>query len=188
MSQPQQKLVEDLTIAQSAFEGLFARALTPSPEFREDLRRIGYDMERQDTKYSPDVWNAALQVAVRYEYPQLPKHDALRKLGGRFIEGYFQTIAGRFVGTALPIVGAEGLMKRLHRFWGSGAPGTRVETKRLGEGDWRIDVTHPYPQADFDMGMFEVGLRRTRVEISVEMIERRVDGYSVRVRWTDPRR
>lgn len=178
----------ELTIAQSVFEGLFSRALTLTPEFREDLRLIGYDVTRQEPTYHPDVWNAALHVAIKHVHPNLPSDQALRKLGTTFIDGFFQTIAGRFVATALPIVGPDGVMKRLARFWGSGAPGTLVETQPRAPGEWAIKVTHPYPQTDFDVGMFEGGFKRTGVKASVDIVERRPNGYTALVRWTAAQR
>lgn len=174
----------ELTISQSAFEGLFGRVLKPQGAFREALKRVGYDMDREVPAYPLATWDAALKVAARHAHAGVPQDEALRRLGAAFLGGFFETITGRLVSATLPMLGADTLMKKLPRPWAAAAPGTVVETRQLAPGRWEIQVRHPSPQPDFDTGMLTTLLGRVRArDVAVHFVERRPDGYTAEVRW-----
>ena len=171
------------TIAQSAFEGLFVRVLKPTGAFREELRQAGYDMDREQPAYSLRVWDAALKVAARHVHPTLSTHEALRRLGEQFVDGFFETIIGKLLAAPMPLLGPDMVLERLARMWESGAPGISVVTQQEGPGRWTVTVRHPSPQTDFDLGLLRGGLRRAGVDATCSVAERRPDGYTARVHW-----
>lgn len=174
------------TISQGVLEGLFCRALRPQGAFREELRRVGFDPDALQPAYTPGTWDAALSVAARHVHPGLPREEALEQLGEAFIDGWFQTLTGRLVGVAAPVLGPDGALKWLSRLWEVGAPGTEVASWREAPGDWRFTVRHPSPQPRFDLGLVRAGLRRAGVKATVELLERDAEGYCARVRWPSP--
>ncbi len=177
----------ELTIAQSVFEGLFRRALKPTGAFLEDLKRIGYDPDREQTTYPLRTWDLALGVAARHAHPTLTPDAARRRLGEQFLDGFFETITGKVISIPLGFLDVEAVLKRLPRLWESGAPGTKVSATKEGPGRWRLEVRHPSPQPEFDVGMISTGLRRTRTAVDVQLTERLPDGYVATIRWDVPK-
>jgi uncharacterized protein (TIGR02265 family) len=176
----------ELTISQSAFEGLFRRVLKPQGAFLEELKRTGYDPQHERASYSLEVWDAALKLAARHVHPGAPRDEALRRLGAAFLSGFFETLTGRLVSSALPLMGAEALLKHLPRPWAVAAPGTVVETRQVAPGCWELVVRHPSPQPDFDLGMLTALLQRVQAkDASIEMLDRRPNGYTAQVRWAN---
>src|SRR4051812_5671199 len=97
----------DGLVDQTAFEGLFVRALrleASNGAFVADLAAVGYDPRAPLAKYPAKVFHDALRVACRHEYPGMPEDKALVELGRRFIDGFFATIVGKLVSTMLPFL------------------------------------------------------------------------------------
>ena len=175
-----------LSISQSAFEGLFRRVLRPQGAFLEELKRTGYDPEHERASYPLEVWDAALKIAARHVHPGMPQDEALRRLGEAFLSGFFETLTGKLVSSALPLMGADALLKHLPRPWAVAAPGTVVETRQEAPGRWALVVRHPSPQPAFDLGMLTALLQRVRAkDVVIQMSDRRPDGYTAQVRWAN---
>ena len=172
-------------VKQSVFEGLFVHVLKVPPDgpFADALRRVGYDLHRQEGEYPGLVWKEAVAVACQQVHPQLPPEEAQRALGVRFIEGFLQTLAGRALGVVLPMLGAEGALRRLQRFMAMGVPALRVLAHEDAPRSWRVEVQVPWALADFDAGLIEAGVQRTGVPVRVGVLERTQDRYLLQVRW-----
>lgn len=174
----------ELTISQSAFEGLFRRVLEPQGAFLEELKQVGYDPEHERASYSLQVWDAALKTAARHVHPAVPRDEALRRLGEAFLAGFFETLTGKLVSAALPLMGGDALLKQLPRGWAVAAPGTVVEARQEAPGRWELVVRHPSPQPEFDLGLLTSLMKRVRAQdASIRLVGRRPDGYTVQLRW-----
>ena len=174
----------ELTISQSAFEGLFRRVLEPRGAFLEDLKKVGHDPEHERASYPLEVWDAALKTAARHVLPGVPREEALRQLGEAFLGGFFETLTGKLVSAALPLMGGDTLLKQLPRGWAVAAPGTVMEAKQDAPGRWERVVRHPSPQPDFDVGLLTALMRRVRArDATIQLVARRSDGYTAQVRW-----
>lgn len=173
----------DSTMQASVFEGLFVHTLKPSGAFLEDLRRAGFDPQVMEPSYPTPVFKACLAVATRHTAPGAPEPEALRALGGRFLDGYFQTLTGRLLAPLLGILGTEALIKRLPRMLTVGTPSTRVEAVQEGPQAWRLLVSDPCPLPDFLAGIVTAALARTKVQPRVEVRDARADGYVLRLTW-----
>ena len=172
-------------VKQSAFEGLFVHVLEVPPDgpFADALRRVGYDLRRQESEYPSRVWTEAIAVACQRVHPELPLAAAQRALGARFIEGFLQTLAGRALGVVLPLTGVEGVLRRLQRFMSMGAPGLRLQVHEDAPRSWRLEMHAAWANADFDSGLIAAGVSRTGTPVQVEVLERAQDRYLLRVRW-----
>ena len=172
-------------ITNTVFEGLFVKALTPDLALRAKLKHIGYDIDHQLATYPAAVWDEALRVTAAYIYPNLADRTGMRKLGEVFMVGFFETFVGRLIGVALPLIGGDGLLKRAPRYWASGSVVAKLETTREAPGRWRLKMADPTPHPDFDAGVFEEALRRSgETEGTMEILERRMDGFVALIRWT----
>ncbi len=172
-------------VKQSVFEGLFVHVLEvpPGSALADALRRVGFDLRRQEAEYSGAIWKEALDVTCRQLHPALSLEEAKRSLGGRFIEGFLRTVAGRALGVVLPLAGPEGALRRLPRFLSMGAPAMQVTTHEEQPRSWRVEVDVPWAQADFDAGLIEAGLKRTGAAMQVNVLERAEHRYVLRASW-----
>ena len=137
------------------FEGLFDRVLRPTGAFAEDLRLAGYDPRRAQPEYPTRVWHACLDVARRHVHAGLAPEEAYRRLGQALTRGFLDTLVGKLLGAAVSLLGPDGVMVRLHRFWGSGQPDARVRTEQVGPRDWRVHVEGPLVIPPFAAGVLE---------------------------------
>ncbi len=164
----------------SVFEGMFDRALRPAGSFAVALRGLGYDPERPELWYPTVTWNRALDVSREHLFPELSREDADRELGRRFIEGFFETITGKFVKLALPLVGPEGMLRRLPRYYQPTQTGTEIEILEDGPRTLRLRSTSDHNRPDFMVGLLEgvpnFGYRP-------EVIERSPESFTLRIGW-----
>ncbi|MFP2910954.1 DUF2378 family protein [Pyxidicoccus sp. 3LFB2] len=168
------------------FEGLFVHALKPTGSFAQSLRDIGYDADAAQEYYPLSVWRAALGVARRYAFAGQPPEAANRALGHRYVEGFAQTLVGRIFATAAPLLGTERCLTRLPTYLKAGREDMKMLLEPVQAREWRVRVVDPDPLPDFVAGVVEGVLRRTRVSPEVEVQERQVSGYALRVRWDGP--
>jgi len=172
-------------VRDSVFEGLFVHVLHVRPDGPEAdaLRRVGFDLRNPQAEYSGRVWKDALELACQFHYPELSREEAQRTLGRRFIEGFVQTLAGRVLKLILPMVGPEGVLRRLHPLMSIGSPNTRLVVSDFGAHDWRVEFQVRWAMPDFVAGLLETALSRTGPEVQVQVLERSEDRYLLAVRW-----
>ncbi|HET9450975.1 MAG TPA: DUF2378 family protein [Aggregicoccus sp.] len=173
------------TIQQSLFEGLFVHSLgaKPGTPLAEALRRAGYDLTRQEASYPRHVWKAALEAACREAYPNLAQEAAMRELGMRFLEGFFQTLAGRAVALLAPMLGPDGVLKRMPRFFSMGTQGTEVVVHEEGKGAWRLEQKDRHPLPEFTAGILTAALLRAGVNPQVVVGERSPERFVLHLTW-----
>jgi uncharacterized protein (TIGR02265 family) len=174
---------QETYVQQSIFEGLFVKMLKPTGAFAEDLLRAGYDLKRQERIYPESVFKACVRIACRHVYPGMEEGAAMRLLGRRFIEGFFDTIAGRIVAVSLPVLGPVGLIRRLPRLWAMGTKGIKAEVREVTARQWLIEVHSRNAMGDFDAGFVSYLLERMGVDPKVEVTERREEYTVLSVSW-----
>lgn len=167
----------------SVFEGMFVRALRPEGGFAEELKRAGYDVERPQLRYPTTVWKQAVNIARRHVYPALPTEEADRALGRRFVEGFFNTIAGKFVQVAIPFVGPAGTLKRLPKYYKAARSHVRIEVIQEAPTRFRVVYVDPFPLPDFVAGMIEGTTRFLAAHPLVDVLQRSACGFELLVRW-----
>lgn len=175
--------LEESTIAQSVFEGLFVHVLHPTGQFAEDLRRTGFDLTKQEPTYPARVWKECLAVAAQHEYPGAPREQALQNLGRRFVAGYFQTIIGRVAAVLLPVLGPRGLVRRLPKFFKSGSPGSIVEITEVAPTHFRVRIQNRHGNPEFNSGIVLGMLEEAGVKGVVTMGQVTVVGGEFDIQW-----
>ncbi|MCP3144679.1 DUF2378 family protein [Pyxidicoccus xibeiensis] len=190
LSEPVKELRESppspVQVPRRNFEGLFVHALKPTGAFAQSLQDIGYDGEVSQQSYPLSVWRAALGVARRFVFAGYPPEAANRALGHRYVEGFSQTLVGRVLATAAPLLGAERSLTRLPTYLRAGREDMKMLLEPVQSREWRVRVVDPDPLPDFVAGVVEGVLWRTRVKPEVVVLERQASGYTLHVRWDEP--
>lgn len=163
----------------TVFEGMFGRALKPTGQFVEDLRAIGYDPAKPQIRYPTQVWRDALEVARRHCYPGMPPEQAQRLLGQRFVDGFFDTIVGRLMAVAMPLIGTATVCRRLPKYWATVRTGITVEVKEESDKLFRVCYRDRTPAPDFYAGIIEGAGKYTRTNNVVEIPVRQADYFEL---------
>jgi uncharacterized protein (TIGR02265 family) len=170
------------------FEALFDRRLKPEGAFREALLGAGYDANKPKAKYPTSVWVTCLEIARSARYSSLGADEAYRILGREFTEGFMQTLVGRLVGVALPIMRPRSFLARLERYFKMGREGgdIRYDMTEPSPGVAHIEVVNPagVPGA-FVAGMIDVAFGRLAKSWTIGITQRTAIHYALDVRWED---
>jgi uncharacterized protein (TIGR02265 family) len=153
--------------------------LKPAGSFAEELRAAGYDLTRPRLKYPTRIWRECLEIAVRHAHPGKLHADAMRLLGHAFIEGFFDTIMGRLVSVALPLLGPERITQKFPQYWEATRPGVKIETIVENPNRHRLCFRDPHPMPDFVAGIIEAALRRAGKKIRVEVGARSAISFDI---------
>lgn len=167
----------------SVFEGLFVRALQPKGAFLEELKARGYDPAAPALRYPTAVWHACVDVARRHVFGALPEQEGFRKLGNLFMEGYYQTLIGKVVGAAIPLLGPERSLQRIPRTWKASQPALGVEVEKQGERHYHVTLREKGMLADFCAGLLESGANPAGARVSIDVVERGPDHCVLSARW-----
>lgn len=167
------------TTDNAAFEGLFQRALKPQGEFADQLRAAGYDLLRPVSKYPTRVWRACLDIAIRHVHPTKPPEVAMRLLGHAFIEGFFDTIVGKLVAVALPLLGPERITQKFPKYWEATRPGVKIDAIAESPTRHRLLFRDPHPMPEFVAGIIEASLQRAGKSIRVEVGSRTAVSFEI---------
>jgi len=170
------------TTDNSVFEGLFGRLLKPEGAFAEDLRAVGYDVDKPAPRYPTQVLQEALHVAARHVYPELPRHEAIHKLGQRFSERYLTTILGRITRTLILALGVEKFVMQMPKIVALSSTGMTATVQRTGAGEYLIFFTGEYLSPDFIAGAFEGGAQDVSVfKLKAEVVRREPAEFDLKI-------
>lgn len=164
------------------FEGLFVRALDASGAFAAELAAAGYDRAAPVASYDGAVLVACLEVGHRHVYRALDAREAERELGRRFVGGFQQTILGRVVTTALPLLGPARFLPRLPTRFASLRRDASVEVKMTGPQSAQLTFADPWPLGAFFAGVLSAALGLAKVSPRVDVHEL-PGGYRLDVAW-----
>jgi uncharacterized protein (TIGR02265 family) len=171
-------------IAGSTFEGLFLKTLKVQGPIVQQLRRLGFDPEKMEAAYSVEVWRKSLQLAAKEYYPTLSSTDAEFQLGSRMVGGFLETIAGKVIAAALPFLSADGLCKRLPRFFSSGTIGMPPPTlTHLGERHYQVTMYGDQGVPWFTAGAVDAVMRINQVTPNIKVETVTSTSFTVGIRW-----
>lgn len=170
-------------IDNALFEGLFVRALEVSGPLVDELARHGYDLKQLQPSYPAPVLVACLRAAHRELAPTLDEGEALRQFGRKFVEGFRQTILGRVVTTALPILGPAMFLQRIPGRFRSIRHDATVTVEATGPGSATLVFTDPAQLGDFFAGVVESALRLSGVTSPKVEVHPSATGYSLLASW-----
>lgn len=169
-------------IDQALFEGLFCRALNVSGALEEELRALGFDRRKQTPRYSGAVFVKCLDAACRSTLPTVELGAAQRQLGLRFVEGFRQTVLGKVVTTALPLLGPARFVRQLPGRFAAIRSDATVQIDSVTATGARLDFIDPLPLGHFFQGVLEGALRFARVKGQVALIQIST-GYALELSW-----
>jgi uncharacterized protein (TIGR02265 family) len=168
----------------SMFEALFVRALKPQGAFAEELRGLGYDPARAQPQYPTEVWVACLGAARRHVHGGLETGPAYRALGQAFVQSFLDTLAGKVVAVALPLLGPEGLLKRIPRYLTMGRSDLSWELRSAEPRHWVGRLRDPYEvPADFLGGIIEVLMARLHSPATLRVLPQGPGLSDLDIRW-----
>ncbi|MBL8921403.1 MAG: DUF2378 family protein [Myxococcaceae bacterium] len=170
-------------INHALFEGLFRRALTPDAALEGALKACGYDLRRPVDRYSGQVFAACLEATRAHLHPDQPAEEGLRALGRAFVSGFQQTILGKVVTTALPILGPARFLPRLPARFRSIRTDASVAVELTGPASATLMFTDAQPLGPFFAGVIEAALRLAKAERPVVALQPAPDGYRLDVSW-----
>lgn len=170
-------------VALATFEGLFDRTLKPEGRFRQELREAGYDLDAPKAYYSGEVWHRAVEVATKHATPGKPREEALRILGRRMADGFFQTLVGTVIAVGMPMLGAERVVQRLPRYLASTARGVAMTIERTADRTYLFRSRDPHALPELLAGVIEAGMARMKAQATVRVVERDPGGYALEIRW-----
>lgn len=182
--EPTKRALEPRTAQGSMFEALFQRAFPPKGPYADALKAAGYDPARPEAAYPPSIWKACVGVARQHCFPALDEAKGYRALGGPFVDAFLDTLAGRIVAAALPLVGIDGLVGRLGRYMKLGRSDVEVVSEQVGPSYWRIRIDDPIGlHGEFMAGVVERVLRQKAPSTEVVHEASSPTSYVLAVRW-----
>jgi uncharacterized protein (TIGR02265 family) len=174
--------VEKLVFS-SMGDGL-VRALGPdlTPALSEKLRARGFDVNKK----FPPAWpleqvTGWLELIAAELYPQLPREEALKSVGRRFIEGWQATLLGSAAAQVMKVMGPRRSLERIGRAFRTSDNFTEVSFEPLGATSALVVITGQklptYAQGVLEAGMAIV----TRGTVTLQKVEGEVATY--RLDW-----
>jgi uncharacterized protein (TIGR02265 family) len=168
----------------SVMEGLFVRGLKVEGAMAERLASLGYDLRKPEVTYPISVYQRCISAA-RYElYSNMADEDAYRALGRKLADGFLETLVGKVVGVAMPMIGPARVVERIPRYVSiMGRPDMVVRITPAGDRGRRVHFGDTYNHPDFMAGNLEVALERASAVPTVVVEERTAEGYRLFARW-----
>lgn len=149
----------------SMFEGLFVRALKVGEPLASRLRERGFDLANPRPRYPMRVWEQCIDATIAELKLGPTREDAWVEMGRRFIDGYFQTLVGKFISTSLPFLNARSFMPRVPRFMTTGLDGVAISMVWEGPRVAKLTVLGPgHIAASFMTGILAVCFERMKVQ------------------------
>lgn len=165
------------------FEGLFCVALDVSGELEAELKRLGYDRRNPEGAYDGAIFVACLDTVRRQRYADKTSAEGFHALGADFVRGFRETILGRVVTTALPILGPERFLPRLPGRFKSIRHDASAEVKLLGSNTAELTFTDALPVGHFFAGVVEAALRLAKAKDAHVDVKNATGGYVLYVSW-----
>ncbi|MCE9671916.1 DUF2378 family protein [Myxococcus stipitatus] len=171
-------------IPSSVLEGLFVRGLKADERLLQAVEALGYDPRRPEVDYPVEVWQRAVALARQECFAHLGDEDAYRQVGRTVVEGFAQTLLGRVVAVALPMIGPARAIERIPRYLGlMGRPDIEVTCTPVGERGRRLVLTDRYNRPDVVAGGLERMLEVANAQPRITVEERTPERYRLLVRW-----
>lgn len=170
-------------IAQALFEGLFGRAVEVDATLAAALTAKGYDPRRPLERYPAAVFAACVEATRVHLHPSLSREEGLRLLGQAFVRGFRETILGKVVTTALPILGPARFLPRLPGRFRSIRSDATVVVEVTSAQTATLVFTDALPLGPFFAGVLEAALRFAKAEHPKVVLSVTPTGYRLDVSW-----
>ncbi len=170
-------------VSHAMFEGLFARAVTVSAELARELKACGYDVANPDAGASGAVFSACVEAARRNLHPTKSPDEGQRELGRSFVRGFRETILGRVVTTALPILGPARFLPRVPGRLGSLRSDATVSVLVTGATSATLHFADLQPLASFFAGVIEGALLYSKARAPRVVVTLAPGGYRLDATW-----
>lgn len=169
-------------------EALFVRAVGGQlpPETVEKLRQVGIDLTAPlPSSYRVGIWVAGVRVLVDQLYPKLDADEAYRRLGERFMAGYFETLIGKALGAILRMLGPKRVLQRFEQQFRTGNNFTRVDVQFTGDAEAEFWINHTFGEGPgFIVGLLERGIGEAGAkEVKVHPLKMEGLGCRYRMSW-----
>lgn len=179
---------EQRVVFESVVEGLFLRALagrvTPELEARlKDEAKV--DLRDLEPAYPIERWLQALHLAAQTLYPELPRPEALEKLGEELVHGFFQTLVGRALHGVLTLIGPRRALARTERNLRSGNNYTECTLVELGPAHFELQLNEGTDLRHVTTGLVREGLVQAGAkDVRVSLLRASPEGAKWDVRWS----
>lgn len=170
-------------VSHAMFEGLFARAVTVSPELAGELKACGYDMANPEAGASGAVFCACVEAARRTVHPTKSPDEGQRELGRAFVRGFRETILGRVLTTALPIVGPVRFLPRVPGRLASLRRDATVSVTVNGPTSATLHFADRQPLSSFFAGVIEGALLYSKARAPRVVVTVAPGGYRLDATW-----
>lgn len=165
------------------FDALF-RHLRPEGSFLHDLLEAGFDPRSLQKAYPAETWRAALEIARRHRFAQLPPAAGFHALGHAAVDGFVETLVGRVYGLMLPAFGPERVMIHFPSYVSLVRPDATTTLQSEGVRCWRATMHVPLTFPSFTGGVLERALHRAGgVNAVVEVQNVDQDRFDLLARW-----
>jgi uncharacterized protein (TIGR02265 family) len=164
------------------FEATFVRGLELQGPLKEALRGAGFDPDRLEVAYPAALFRQCLDLARAHLYPALPEDAGHWELGRAFAKGFQQTMIGRIISVAIPLLGPAGYLKRFPSHMKmSEAKGLSVV--QAGPKSFRMEFRKTPVVPGFLAGVLESGVKATRVEPRVVLKKLEPGSFDILIDW-----
>ena len=166
----------------SMLEGLF-RALPPDPKLIQALAGIGVDVKKLQPKYRSTQWRQVLELFRAHHFPGLPAKVGDQKIGFEFGRGFQDTIGGKMVLAALPMLTPMSLLMRWPRFVKLGRSDVVFTATKTGERSVDLHATDPagVPMG-FSLGLFQFIFGRMKAQVAASGEESAAE-FTIHLSW-----
>lgn len=166
------------------FEGLFVHGLPRNAAFEAELREAGFDRDDLLPQYPLRLFRQCLDIACRHFYPGLTVEEGRRRLGQQFTQGFSRTVLGGVVSVSLPLLGPVRFLKKFPEHLRFDSSPILVNAVQVSERQFRLEFRtgvglSPY----FLRGILEEGLRMTRVNPNVRVVQNSPISFDLHITW-----
>lgn len=171
-------------------EGLFTEGPASDPALTERLRPLGFDVHDIQPTYPPKVFLDCVFVAAEHLWPELPREQGLRRLGGLTVQGFQKTVLGSITLAAIRLMGPDRLIKQLPKRYFSGQNYGSGRVEQVGPRHWEVHYLDLPPGLEtntpFVCGAVEAAVALTGVRDPHVVVAREVEnGFVMDVTWSE---
>ena len=173
----------------NTFSGLYQEVRAGlSPEAHDRLlREAGVDFRRALLPaYPAATFARVVQVMGEELYPDVPRDEALRRMGRRVLKGYLGTFIGRSVVTVARLVGVRRTLRQMTKNFRSSDNFTVAEVEEDGPGAMRVWLNDALGMPAYYAGFFEVVVEGSGGKVVRVLVERsEPPAVTLRVEWDE---
>jgi len=176
-------------VKKEALEALLAgTGLKNDPAITETLAQLGYNVKQPPAEVSLETVRAILELVANHFFAELPRPEAMRKLGRLTFEGYRKTPIGRILLAAVDVWGATRLLRNSPQVYRAVFRYGERDVRELGPNHWEQLHRDEPGHIEFLAGVTEAtieaaGSQNVILEIQqLEAIEGRLD-YRFEIKW-----